>query len=193
MGFWEELYDAMSSLQSEEANQDYALQKMSQAIGAPFEDMWTLVVDSDDGKPGWSILLDITRCPDEYLPWLAQFVGAKPILGESSANYRLRIASAWVWHRGTLDGIYQAAARVGCTRFLVNERVGGDAWAVQFLFLSSEYTQAKEDYIARWLPAGIIWSHAFWSGVIYQGVKTTYATYQAAKTANANYQALRGG
>jgi hypothetical protein len=28
------------------------------------------------GAPGWSQILDINRCPDYALPWLAQFVGA---------------------------------------------------------------------------------------------------------------------
>lgn len=187
MTFWEELFAAMSSVQTDD------LQAMSQAIGAPFEGVWDLVVDTDDGQPGWSIILDVNRCPDEYLPWLAQFVGAKPILGETAAAYRIRIASAWTWKRGTLDGVNQAALRVGCTRFRVNERYGGDAWAVQFLFLSAEYTAAKEDYIARWLPAGIIWSHAFWNGVRYMDTKATYATYAATKAAKPTYQDRRGG
>jgi len=149
----------MAPVAGYEEQTDNSLEKYTKAVAVPFETVWDLVTDTDDGKVGWSILLDPTRCPDEFLPWLAQFVGAKPVIGESAVAYRQRIQDAWIWRRGTLQGIYNAAARVGFTNVSVIERYLGDAWAVRFLFIQSEWTQVKEDYVARFLPVGIVWSH----------------------------------
>lgn len=43
----------------------------------------SLYLDDYGGAPGWSQVLDINRCPDYALPWLAQFVGAEILPGSN--------------------------------------------------------------------------------------------------------------
>src|ERR1019366_10522798 len=37
----------------------------------------TIDLDNYLGAPGWSQILDITRCPQYVLPWLGQFIGVQ--------------------------------------------------------------------------------------------------------------------
>ena len=61
--------------------------------------------------PGWSILLDVSRCPTNALPWLAQFVGTRFQYGQTLTDLQQRelILTPPGWGRGTVAAIKQAA------------------------------------------------------------------------------------
>jgi hypothetical protein len=62
--------------------------------------------------PGWSQLLDVTRCPTFALPWLAQWVGLRFSSAQlaSDAQMRAAISAPGNFARGSIAGILAALA-----------------------------------------------------------------------------------
>lgn len=192
--FWRELYAALTPFHyGEESNND-ALLKYVQAWSDPFEQIHYLVrSDQGSGEIGWVPLLDPLRCPDELLPWLAQLVGAQPAVGISNSEYRRRILEADSFKRGTVQSIYDEAARVGCDLFEVVERPAGAAYQVTLRFDNDQYSDARLRAIAHKVPAGIKINVAFFNAVTYNDIRTTYGSYTNAEAVNTDYTDLRGG
>lgn len=62
------------------------------------------------GAPGWSQLLDVSRCPTYALPWLGQFLGVRLPVGQfTDAQMRAQIINPAGWQRGSLGSIEAAA------------------------------------------------------------------------------------
>ena len=61
--------------------------------------------------PGWSQVLDINRCPTDWLPWLAQFVGVRLDPGARDDQQRYAIENPQGWARGTPAAILATANR----------------------------------------------------------------------------------
>jgi hypothetical protein len=101
-------------------------------IGLLFQDGATLVEDGPDGEPGWSIVLDINRIPDEGLPWLAQFIGMHFYQGITASQQRQQIRDHLSWQRGTANSIINAIRLflTGTQTVQLNER---DTSAYHFL------------------------------------------------------------
>src|SRR3954463_10371654 len=68
------LYASLAPLAWMDDQAEWSLAKFSGAFGAMFESVEDVARDTAQG-PGWSAVVDITRCPLDWLPWLAQFVG----------------------------------------------------------------------------------------------------------------------
>ena len=123
----------------------------------------------DQGSnPGWSVLLDITRCPTAYLPWLAQFVGVRfSTLQTTDAQMRAAITTEQGFQRGTVAALIAATApfMTSTAGVVVTERYGGDPYAVLV-------TLPGADVIGT-----------------YEFTDAKYATYTAADAAYATYSA----
>lgn len=193
MSFWEELYANLRPVAQQDAQNDFALQKFCQAVGLPFESVYELVRDDQTGgQVGWSILLDPNRVPDDYLPWLLQMVGTRPLASETADSMRGRIYDGETYKRGTPQSLEDAAARAGATRFIIQERYTGSAWQVRFLFDSGEFTDEMLARVVAKLPAGIVWSYGFWGGMTYDTMKTTFTNYANVLASTASYTDLSG-
>jgi hypothetical protein len=132
-----------------------------------FQDVEDWASDTDDGKPGYSILIDITRTPDEALPWLAQFVGAKLTVGLSPDQQRQQIIGLGNWKRGTVAALQAAPLQylTGTQTVVVHER---DTSPYHFLVytLASE-TPNSAAVLAALLankPAGLQMTYTVYSG-----------------------------
>jgi hypothetical protein len=192
--FWREMYAGLAPFQYAEEDTGNALMKFLQAFSDPFELIHYLVrTDQSIGEIGWVPLLDPFRCPDELLPWLAQLVGASGAVGITNAESRTRIFDADAFKRGTVQSIYDEAARVGCTAFEVAERTGGAAYQVTLRFDNTQYSDARLRAIKTKIPAGIKVNVAFFNAVTYQDIVDTYGSYTDAEAANTDYTDLRGG
>jgi hypothetical protein len=189
--FAEELYAEVTPLAWADEENDFALQKFCQALGYPFEMVQTLVRDTDDGKVGWSILLDPDRVPEEFLPWLRQVAGVPPIQGEAATETRERIKSGEGFRRGTPGAVIARAALLGLTSFILQER-HDSPWNVRFLLLNVEYTPEIVAELAAMIPAGITVEYAFWTGMTYQVAFDTFPTYQDMLDGTATYEDLSG-
>jgi hypothetical protein len=60
--------------------------------------------------PGWSVILDINRCPTYALPWLGQLVGVRLAPTLPDAVMRQTIDGEQNFGRGTLAAMHAAAA-----------------------------------------------------------------------------------
>ena len=108
--FAQDLYDRIAPLTFADPTYDYPVAKLVNAFG----EMFQLVEDygRDDpetGAPGWAVVLDITKCPDEAIPWLGQFVGVRLPTGLTPAQQRAYVADAPGWDRGTVATIMASA------------------------------------------------------------------------------------
>lgn len=190
--FAEQLYARLSPLAYGDAENDDALWKFVQAFSQPFELMNTLVRDTEDGRVGWSILFDPDIAPDEFLIWLEQMVGATGHAPESPAQMRQRIRNAEAYKRGTVQSLYDTAARAGAPTFHVEERYLGNPWAIRIFFTAAEYTPEIEYQVRSKIPAGIVVTQEFWASVLYSDVLEDYTDYADVAASNTDYSDLRG-
>jgi hypothetical protein len=175
------LYGMLEPLAQYDPLNGWALVILLNAIGAEYQLVEDYVRDTPAG-PGWSLLLDLNRCPSEALGWLAQFVGVRLLPGASDADSRHRIANVSGWWRGTPATIQQAAWRTltGQARVYLTER-DGDPYTLTVLTYSHETPNpaATEAAILAEKPAGIILNYVCQSGQLYSRVVTRVATYAA--------------
>jgi len=123
--------------------------------------------DTDDGKPGYSLLVDPTRCPVDAIPWLAQFVGATITTGLSEADQRTQLVGLGNWKRGTADSIKLALQPLltGGQTVQIKER-DTSPYHFQVLTLASE-TPNQTAVIATinaTKPAGLQYTYVYFSG-----------------------------
>jgi len=199
--YQQQLYDALYPLAYDDANQGYDLFIYCGALARMCDQIETYARDTDDGKPGWSILLDVDRCPTEALGWLAQFVGVKlnPVL--SDADQRARIRSTDGFKRGTIGAMVGAAQQflTGSKTVYVKERdssvssVLGGAYGLTILTLASETPDSAAVLAAlqSQKPAGVILAYNTVTGMTWQLVNTTYASWNAVKTAFVTWNGVR--
>jgi hypothetical protein len=82
------LYASLAPLAWVDDQVEWSLAKFSGAFGEMFQAVEDVARDTPEG-PGWSAVVDITRCPSGWLGWLAQFVGvsvSSRARGESSSR-----------------------------------------------------------------------------------------------------------
>lgn len=196
--FAQDVLDALAPMLYAEDSTGNALTDFITGISQPFELVEEWASDTDT-KVGWSLLLDVDRCPLEALPWLAQIVGLRLNTALSEADQRQQIEDAPNWKRGT-PGAMKAAPMpylTGTKTVIIRERYdgsGNDApYAIQATTYSSETADAVivEAAIRSQKAAGLILTYVELSGQDYQTVKDNYATYQALKDAYVTYQGVK--
>lgn len=198
--FADQLYDQLSPLAGQDAANGYALQNFLGAIGEMYEEVKVWADDDEDGNVGWSILLDLNRCPTDMLPWLGQFVGAQVDPTLSDANQRLQISQVQAWARGSLAAIKAAPVPylTGTKAVIVIERdnaaaPGQAAYGLTVYTITSETTDTTKVRAALMAvkPAGIILNYATISGWSYAGVFTSDATENVVYTTYKTYNGVR--
>lgn len=94
-------------------------------------------------NPGWSILMDINRCPTYALPWLAQFLGVRFSQPSTDAAMRAAIVQESPFDRGTPAYIaYQAdlemqfpyAVTLMERTSYIGDAIGYDPYAVTVMY-----------------------------------------------------------
>ena len=123
--------------------------------------------DTDDGKPGYSLLIDPLRVPEEAIPWLAQFVGSTIWEGLSEDDKRSQLVSLGNWKRGTVQSIQLAVAPLltGSQTVQIKER-DTSPYHFQVLTFSSE-TPNQTQVIAAinsTKPAGLQFTYVYFLG-----------------------------
>lgn len=200
MSFAQEVLDALAPMLYAEATTGDALTEYVTGLSLPFElvEAWASDTNTDIG---WSLLLDIDRCPVEALPWLAQIVGLKLNTALSVANQRQQIHDAPNWKRGTPGAMAGAPAPylTGSKTVIFRERYdgsGNDApYYVEVITLVAETTDATkvEAVIRAQKPGGIILTYVNASGPDLQFIKDNYATLQTIKDTFLTLGGLKAG
>jgi Phage tail protein (Tail_P2_I) len=101
-------------IQTSDAANQYTFLSWLEGIGSQQQAIDDLCRDTSHG-PGWSVVMDLGRCPNYALPWLAQFVGVN-IPGDQQGTsaiqdqaMRTTILAKQAFARGTAAAIVAAA------------------------------------------------------------------------------------
>ena len=123
--------------------------------------------DTDDNKPGWSVLVDATRCPDDGIQWLGQFVGARISSTFSPAEQRAQLEALGSWKRGTPSSIQIAVAAVltGSQTVIIKER---DTSPYHFEVMTYSNETPDQTQVTAAInatkPAGLQYTYVYFSG-----------------------------
>lgn len=148
----------------------------------PVED---LARDAPEG-PGWSIIFDPDRIPDEGLDWLAQPVGVVLQQGMSPDTKRYRIKNTGMKKAYTPSALAAAATRhlTGDKNVIINEFLAGNAkrvGVVTFLEETPDPDLTRRD-IEEQLPWWIRLTHTVEDSWDYLGIRTAFDDYAAIRT-----------
>lgn len=161
--------------------------------------MWAEVESiarSTEGKPAWSQVLDVDRCPAFLLPWLAQFVGVVVTPNADAATQRAEIRDVGGFKRGSPAALVAAIAKTltGTQYVALVERYGGDAYAMQATVRTAEcpnlaYTTAvaglaKAAGLSLTIIAAAFRTYSTWEATwpgSYTSVENAFATYADAE------------
>jgi len=197
--FAERMYVSLGPLALWDPDYQWSLLILQNAIGQMFQLIEDWVRDTAAG-PGWSLLLDVNRCPDEALSWLAQFVGVRLLPGSTPDEQRARIASTDGFKRGTraaMIGAAQATLTGGKT-VIFRERDGANMGhpsspdyaycltVITYVAQTPDATATKNALLAQ-KPGGIVLDYHTNTGQDWQTVKTGNATWQTVKTKYATW------
>lgn len=163
---------------------------LSDILFQPIDD---LAKDGENGEPGWSIVLDLDRIPDEGLPYIAQFIGVEFPSALTPAQMRERIETTDGWNRGTKDSIVGALQPylTGSQTVIFRER-RTSAYTLEVVTYASETPDSAAALAAMMAqkPAGIVLTYNVRTGQDYQSMYLNNATYQTLFTNYATYQGV---
>jgi Phage tail protein (Tail_P2_I) len=154
------------------------------------------IYDPEEGPPG-SPLVDVDRCPDWALPWLAQVVGVTIPAGTAPELARDAIRSVAGWKRGTPAALRAAASAylTGAKTVYFRERdpTGGEPpYCLEVVTLTSETPDpaAVEAALRRQKPAGIVLTYRTVEGWDWQQVDVDYASWTAVDATYSSWRRL---
>jgi hypothetical protein len=193
------LYAMLAPLAQYDYDNQWSLLILCNAIGTAYQLIEDWVRDSADG-PGWSLLLDLDRCPPEALPWLGQFVGVRLLPGASDADNRQRIGSTDGFKRGTLAALKGAAwnTLTGNRSVYVHERDGTPTDVPNYAYHLTVVTYtsqtpnpaATQAALLAQKPGGLVLAYIVIDGQTYDQVVSRFATYADVRAAYATYGAM---
>lgn len=99
-----ELWRSCGPIARWDAENGYPLLTWLSGPGTILQVLDDLIRDTDT-DPGWSVLLDVDRCPTYALPWLAQFVGVRLDPAAADTAQRAEIRTQPRFARGTIDAL----------------------------------------------------------------------------------------
>jgi hypothetical protein len=196
------LYDMLEPLAEQDPQAGWSLLILCNAIGVPYELVEDWVRDTPDG-PGWSLLMDVERCPPEALPWLAQFAGVRIPPGLDDVDeQRDWVASTDGFSRGTASALVAGAKATltGAQRLVFRERDGAayGAGSPDYAYHLTVYSYATEtpdatatlNALLAQKPGGIVLHYSAATMQDYQNVLDVNATYAVVKSTFRDYAAL---
>jgi hypothetical protein len=191
------LYDALAPLAALDGQADWHLAHYCGALGVMFQPVADVARDTPDG-PGWSAVLDLERCPDAWLPWLAQFVGVTIPGGSTPDAARAWIQSTDGFKRGTPAAMRGAVTRTltGNHTVYFREREGGDPYLLEVVTLTKETPDPAATLAALIAakPGGIVLQYRTITGWDYQQLTTAGPDpYSALAAVYPTYYDLREG
>jgi|SRR5215471_2324304 len=178
--FAQALYAQMAPVQNAEDQTGYALLIFLGAIGQMLQDLDYLAHSPSPSRPIWFHLIDLDSCPDNGVPWLAQFVGVRTFPSFTPAQQRQQIRDKIGWGRGTPTAL-AAALRpylTGTQTINILERQGGaylievDSYATESPPAGAVQNAARAALNAA-KPAGLILT---WNILAGSPTGGTYAT-----------------
>lgn len=191
--FASNLYASLEPLAWLDHENDYALAVLCTAIGVMFQEAEDLARDTEDG-PGWSMILDLDRCPEAWLPWLAQFVGVVIPAGLPGDQHRAWIQGTDGFRRGTRTAMEAAAAATLTASKTVTFR---ERWPTPYSLQVVTYQAETPDpalterALVAQKPAGLVLDYMVQPGADYLSWRDGFATYADLRAGMADYRTAR--
>jgi len=192
------LYGMLAPVAQNDPSAGWSLLILCNTIGVPYQLVEDWVRDTAAG-PGWSLLLDVARCPSEALGWLGQFVGVRLRAGDNDDANRNRIQSTDGFRRGTLAAMQGAVypTLTGQKRLFLKER-DSTAAAPDYAYHLTAITYSNEtpdptatqNALLAQKPGGIVLTYIVQAGQSYDQLRTRFASYAAVVAAYTDYAAL---
>ena len=165
--FTQSLFDLLQPMFYDDVDQYNALATYLSGLGLNFEVIEEYARDTDDGKIGYSILVDATRVPDEAITWLGQFVGVQITQGLPPAQQKQQLVGLGTWKRGTVAALQAAPLPflTGSQTVIVKER-DTSPYHFEVLTYANETTDQNKVLAALLTqkPAGLIMTYVMFSG-----------------------------
>lgn len=165
--FTQSLFDLLQPMFYDDVDQHSALAIYLSGLGLNFEIIEEYARDTDDGKIGYSILVDATRVPDEAITWLGQFVGVQITQGLPPAQQKQQLVGLGTWKRGTVAALQAAPLPflTGSQTVIVKER-DTSPYHFEVITYASETTDQSKVLAALLTqkPAGLIMNYVVFSG-----------------------------
>jgi hypothetical protein len=174
----ERMYAGLQPLAYDDHLYDYALLHYCETFIGQLQLVEDLVRDDPViDAPGWSILLDIDRCPYLALPWLGQFVGvttpeklATETYAAHEARIREYIRATGGFNRGTVSSIIAAVQQfIGGTKEVILIERDSSPYHFQ---IKSRYSQTPTE---EWPATNLVLATKSFEG----GVTTGWAVDQS--------------
>lgn len=160
------------------------------ALSSPFQLVEDWASDTDTDEVGWSLLVDVDRCPVEALPWLGQLVGIEVNTSLSEADQRAQIQNEASWRRGTVEAIKSTPVPylTGLKTVIIRER-NTHACPSQPAYGLTVVTYADQtpdsaavlEALLTQKPAGIILDYSVHTGQDFFQLKSNYNTFADVK------------
>ena len=178
-----ELYADVAPLAWEDPGNGYALRTLTEALGDMFDEVRSLVRTDSAGNPGWTIVLDVDRCPTAFLPWLGQFVGVQVDPSLTDPQQRAQIRAETGMARGSVPAMVAAAQKylTGSRTVQVIERVSGDAYALDVFTFTSETPDSTivQAALTAAKPAGLNLTYTTVTGMVWAELEASYSTWSS--------------
>lgn len=192
----EEIYARVAPLATDDAQYGWGMLTLCIALGLMRQPVATLVRDTADGDPGWSIILDIDRCPTYALPWLAQCVGARIPTGTDDATARQIIRAEQSFTRGRPASIVATIQRTltGTRTVYMTERADGDPYKLRVRTFDTETSSPAATQaliVAAQKPGGIVLDYGTVAAGTYGHVATAEASYTRVQADYVTYNGVR--
>lgn len=156
-----------------------------EGLTAPMEEVYS-IIGEEDQEFGWSVVLDPATCPEDALPWLAQFEGVELTEDMTVADRRAAIAAREGAARGRPETLRSRVIRTLTIsrRVIIRERYNDNAYLLQIRTLDSEtpdeaLTRAA---ILSQKPAGIVLDYETYTDGTYGELGVAYASYSEIDT-----------
>lgn len=172
--FAEILYARLEPLayDDSDANQ-WALLQYCETLGRQYDTLHEVL----GADPAWSTLFDPDTCPEDFLPYLGQYVGVRIPVGTSEATARELVANPAGFQRGTPASLIAAVQRTltGSKIVGLTERSGGAySFIIHTLPAETPDTAATNAAILSQKPAGLQYSLVVSEGDTWAEVSSTW-------------------
>lgn len=164
------------------------------ALTSPLQPIYDLVRERDDQK-GWTILLDPQNVPAQFLPYLAQWVGAILTPGMGEEQRRLEIEQPTSWKRGQDPSIELVTKRelTGEKWVRIRQRTPapGHTYIRTLLSETANPDRVKVDLEEHGVPAWQKLDYEAIAGVSYADIAAGWNDYEELRAAFPDYAAIR--
>jgi hypothetical protein len=172
----QEMYDAIKQWHPNDADYGWPGLYFCEAVcGGGLQTLISIARDAAAGQPGWSVLLDLARCPDADLAFLAQFRGVaipSGVVGQAARDLILTQPAGARGRPATLVAAVRATL-TGSQFCVLTERDTSAYHATIEVFRNQMPDQnATLKAIADNKPAGIIVALNIHDGPTYAQVRT---------------------